>query len=136
MRLPVIDEDVNKIDDETFCKMIDSYMEQGFKYFDTAYPYHNGNSEQALKRCLVERYDRDAYFLADKMPLWFARETADYQKIFDIQLERLGVDYFDFYLLHAMNKERLTETEEKGGFEFVKEKEGGGKNPPHRFFLP
>lgn len=127
MRLPVIDEDVNKIDDETFCKMIDSYMEQGFKYFDTAYPYHNGNSEQALKRCLVERYDRDAYFLADKMPLWFARETADYQKIFDIQLERLGVDYFDFYLLHAMNKERLTETEEKGGFEFVKEKKAEGK---------
>lgn len=127
MRLPVLDGDVNAIDDVTFCKMIDNYMEQGFKYFDTAYPYHNGNSEKAVKRCLVDRYDREQFFLTTKMPLWFTKEYADYQKILDIQMERCGVDYFDFYLLHAMNKERLEETEKLGGFEFVQKMKAEGK---------
>ena len=127
MRLPVMNGEVNHIDDVAFCKMIDTYMEQGFRYFDTAYPYHNGNSESAVKRCLADRYDRDSFFLADKMPVWLVKENADYQKYFDIQLERLGVDYFDFYLLHAMNHERLTETEEKGGFEFLQKMKAEGK---------
>ena len=127
MRLPVLNGDTNAIDDETFRKMIDTYMAQGFKYFDTAYPYHNGNSENAINRCLVKRYDREAFFLADKMPLWFIKEYEDYQKIFDTQLERCGVEYFDFYLLHAVGKERAEETEKIGGFEFVQRMKEEGK---------
>ena len=127
MRLPVIDGKPDVIDDKRFCDMIDSYMEQGFRYFDTAFPYHNQQSESAVKRCLVDRYDRNQFFLATKMPLWFVKENADYQKVFDIQLERCGVDYFDFYLLHAMNKDSAAKTEELGGFEFIQSKKAEGK---------
>ncbi len=127
MRLPVLDNDTEKIDDEAFCKMIDSFMEQGFTYFDTAYPYHNQKSEGAVKRCLVDRYDRDKFLLADKMPGWLIKENADYQKLFDTQLKRCGVEYFDFYLLHAMGKERARETEETGGFAFMQQMKAEGK---------
>lgn len=127
MRLPVINGDTNAIDDARFCAMIDSYMEQGFKYFDTAYPYHNEKSEEAVKRCLVERYDREKFFLATKMPVWLVKETADYEKLFEIQRQRCGVEYFDFYLLHAMNKDRVKEAEEKGGFAFVQRMKEEGK---------
>ncbi len=127
MRLPVVDGNIEQIDDETFCKMIDTYMESGFNYFDTAYPYHNQKSEEAVKRCLVCRYDRDKFLLADKMPVWFVKENADFSKIFNTQLERCGVEYFDFYLLHAMNKDRIKEVEEKGGFEFLQQMKQEGK---------
>ncbi len=127
MRLPILNGKTEQIDDVAFCRMIDSYMEQGFMYFDTAYPYHNQKSEEAVKRCLVQRYDRDKFYLADKMPLWLAKDNADYQKIFDTQLERCGVEYFDFYLLHAMDAERFAETEGKGGFTFVQKMKAKGK---------
>ena len=127
MRLPVLDGDTEKIDDVTVCKMVDYFMEQGFSYFDTAYPYHNQMSEGVVKRCLVERYDRDKFYLADKMPMWLAKETADYEKIFETQLERCGVDYFDFYLLHALYKDRVTEAEKMGAFEFIRKMKEAGK---------
>ena len=66
MRLPVANGNSEEIDDAVFCRMIDRYMEQGFVYFDTAYPYHNQKSEEAVRRCLVERYDRERFLLADK----------------------------------------------------------------------
>lgn len=127
MRLPILGGKTEEIDDAAFCGMIDVYMEQGFVYFDTAYPYHNQKSEEAVRRCLVERYDRDKFFLADKMPVWLVQENSDYQKLFDTQLARCGVDYFDFYLLHAMNRERVLETEKKGGFAFVQRMKAEGK---------
>ena len=127
MRLPVVDGDMERIDDELFCKMIDSFMEQGFTYFDTAYPYHNQKSEGAVKRCLVERYPREKFYLADKMPMWLAKEYADYGKIFKEQLERCGVEYFDFYLLHAMGKDRNAEAEQLGAYKFVQEMKAEGK---------
>ena len=127
MRLPVVDGDMERIDDALFCKMIDSFMEQGFTYFDTAYPYHNQKSESAVKRCLVERYPREKFYLADKMPMWLAKENADYAKIFAEQLERCGVEYFDFYLLHAMGKDRNAEAERLGAYEFVQQMKAEGK---------
>ncbi len=127
MRLPVINGDVKEIDDGRFCAMIDSYLEQGFTYFDTAYPYHEEKSEEAVRRCLVNRYDREAFLLATKMPVWLVKETADYERLFETQRRRCGVDYFDFYLLHAMNRKRLADTEEKGGFAFVEQKKAEGK---------
>ncbi len=127
MRLPVISGDSDQIDEAAFCRMTDTFLEQGFRYFDTAYPYHNGKSEEAVRRCLVERYARDRFLLADKMPVWLTKEYGDYQKIFDEQLARCGVSWFDFYLLHALGKERAAETEKSGGFDFVKKMKEEGK---------
>ena len=127
MRLPVVNGDMEQIDDELFCKMIDTFMEQGFTYVDTAYPYHNQKSEGAVKRCLVDRYPREKFYLADKMPVWNVKEYADYERLFNEQLERCGVEYFDFYLLHAMNKARVEETEKLGGYEFVQKMKAEGK---------
>lgn len=127
MRLPVLNGDNEQIDDAQFCKMIDSFLEQGFMYFDTAYPYHNEKSEAAVRRCLVERHERSSFYLADKMPVWLIKNEEDYERIFQTQLERCGVEYFDFYLLHAMNRERAKETEEMGGFDFVRRMKAEGK---------
>ena len=127
MRLPVMDKDNSTIDEARFCAMIDSFMEQGFQYFDTAYPYHNEKSEEAVRRCLVERYDRKQFLLATKMPVWLVKETEDYERLFETQRKRCGVEYFDYYLLHAMNRERAKETEEKGGFAFMQRMKEEGK---------
>ena len=136
MRLPVTDGSTENINDAAFCEMIDSYIEQGFKYFDTAYPYHNGRSEETVGRCLVQRYARDRFFLASKMPVWLVKEYADYGKYFEEQLKKCQVEYFDFYLLHAMNKDRVKEAENLGGFQFVQNSESGGKDPAYRIFFP
>lgn len=127
MRLPFLNGNNEEIDDEQFCKMVDAYIEQGFCYFDTAFPYHNQKSEAAVKRCLVDRYDRSQYLLADKMPVWLTKEYADYEKYFNMQLERCGVTYFDYYLLHALGADRIKELEEIGGFRFLEEMKAAGK---------
>ncbi len=127
MRLPVLNGKTEDIDDAAVCRMVDAYMEQGFKYFDTAYPYHNQKSEEAVRRCIVERYDRESFFLADKLPVWLIEKEEDCQKYFDIQLERCGVEYFDFYLLHALSKDRVADIEPKGVFEFAQRMKAEGK---------
>ena len=127
MRLPIIGDKAENIDFDTFSKMVDTFMGQGFTYFDTAYPYHNEKSEEAVRKCLVERYPRDSFLLADKMPVWLVKTNEDYQKIFDTQLERTGATYFDFYLLHALNKERFDFLQETGGFEFGTKMKAEGK---------
>ena len=99
MRLP---EKGGKIDMEQLCRMVDAYMQAGMNYFDTAYVYHGGNSEKAIKDALVRRYPRDQFMLATKLPAWCMREPDDRDRIFNEQLERCGVDYFDFYLLHSI----------------------------------
>ena len=141
MRLPIIGDKTENIDFDTFSKMVDTFMGQGFTYFDTAYPYHNEKSEEAVRKCLVERYPRDSFLLADKMPVWLVKTNEDYQKIFDTQLERTGATYFDFYLLHALNKERFDFLQETGGFEFGTKMKAEGKVKNlgfsfHRFLLP
>ena len=82
MRLPIQDGKSECIDLEQFKRMADAYLEKGFVYFDTAYPYHNEKSEEAVKKCVVERYDRDKFLLADKMPVWLVKEEKDYQPVF------------------------------------------------------
>ncbi|MDE6017171.1 MAG: aldo/keto reductase [Acetatifactor sp.] len=120
MRLPLTDpEDVKSIDYEQMCQMVDHFLEQGFVYFDTAYPYHGEQSEGAVKRCLVDRYPRERYVLADKMPILRVKASEEYPRYFEEQLRRCGVEYFDYYLLHNMGKERYTSTLQYGGFEFL-----------------
>ena len=99
MRLPETD---GVIDIDKVCKMVDSYMDAGFTYFDTAYVYHGGNSEKAVKEAIVKRYPRDSFTVATKLPAWCINSFEDRDKIFNEQLERCGVDYFDFYLLHSI----------------------------------
>ena len=99
MRLPEID---GKIDVPRVLGMIDSYMKAGFNYFDTAYVYHGGNSEKAVKELLVKNYPRESYTVATKLPAWSIKCMEDRDRIFNEQLERTGLEYFDYYLLHSL----------------------------------
>ncbi len=99
MRLPKREE---QIDLEQVCRMVDAYMNAGMNYFDTAYVYHGGESEKTVREALTARYPRDSFMLATKLPAWCMKEEADRDRIFSEQLERCGVDYFDFYLLHSV----------------------------------
>ena len=99
MRLP---EQNGKIDLGQVCRMVDAYMESGMNYFDTAYVYHGGNSEKIIKEAIVKRYPRDSFMVATKLPAWCMSKESDRDRIFNEQLERCGVDYFDFYLLHSV----------------------------------
>ncbi len=99
MRLP---ENDGVIDLEKVCKMADAYMAAGFNYFDTAYVYHGGNSEKIVKEAIVKRYPRDSFTVATKLPAWCINSFEDRDRIFNEQLDRCGVDYFDFYLLHSI----------------------------------
>ncbi|MBQ7264503.1 MAG: aldo/keto reductase [Firmicutes bacterium] len=120
MRLPRLDpEDPQSIDIEQYKKMADVFMDRGFCYFDTAYPYHGERSEEALKEAVVRRFPREKLVIADKMPILRVKATEDYQKYFDTQLKRCGVDYFDIYLLHNLGRDRYINTQKYGGFEFI-----------------
>ena len=99
MRLP---ENDGVIDHEHVCRMVDCYMKAGMNYFDTAYVYHGGKSEVAIREALVKRYPRESFKIATKLPAWEMKNEEDVERIFNEQLERLGVDYFDFYLLHSI----------------------------------
>ena len=112
MRLPVLNEKDNAIDLEQVNRMADHFLEQGFTYFDTAYPYHQGFSERAVKSALVERHPRDSFLLADKMPIFRINGPTDAPVIFEEQLEKTGAGYFDLYLLHAMGAERMNTVRE------------------------
>lgn len=120
MRLPLTDRDDPKsIDLEQVKKMADMFVERGFCYFDTAYPYHGEESENAVRKAVTERFPRKDILLADKMPIVRVKSTQDYDKFFNEQIKRCGVDYFDFYLLHNMGRDRYINTERYGGFEFA-----------------
>ena len=121
MRLPLTDhEDPRSVDLAQFRQMADLFLERGFCYFDTAYPYHGGYSEEAVRQCVVERYPRERFLLADKMPILRVTSPEDYDRLFEEQLRRCSVDYFDVYLLHNLGRDRYPSTERFGGFDFLK----------------
>ncbi len=115
MRLPMQGSD---FDMEQIKEMVDRYMAAGFTYFDTAYVYMNGKSEEIAKEAIVERYPRDSFQLATKMPVWMVKKKEDLAELFHTQLERTGAGYFDYYLLHALDHSRAKEMEEMGAWEF------------------
>ena len=128
MRLPVLDEnDRTSIDYELVNKMVDTFMNRGFTYFDTARPYHNGASEIAICKCVSSRYPRDAYFLTDKMTMGLVNKEEDLKKVFDDQLKVCGVEYFDNYLVHNMGEINYRKAQKLGVFEFVKTMKDEGK---------
>ncbi len=118
MRLPQKDD---VIDTVQLNQMVDTYLQNGFTYFDTAYVYHGGKSETAFKAAVVDRYPRESFTIADKLPGWVIHSKEDVQRIFDEQLERTGAGYFDFYLLHNSDANNLKVYDEFGCWEFVQE---------------
>ena len=102
MRLPLCSAEQTDIDMEQFKKMVDLFLERGFTYFDTSYVYHNGESENAIRKALTERHDRNAYQLASKFPTFLNIQDEDkIEAVFQEQLDKCGVTYFDYYLLHS-----------------------------------
>ena len=100
MRLPMIG---TEVDIEQFKEMTDYFIENGFNYFDTAHGYIDGKSEQAIKEALTSRYSRDKYLLTDKLTEPYFNKEEDIRPFFQSQLDACGVEYFDFYLMHAQN---------------------------------
>ena len=125
MRLP-LNED-KKIDLNEFKKMVDYFMENGFNYFDTAHGYLNEQSELAIRECLTKRYKREEYVLTDKLsPNYFSKEE-DIIPLFNKQLECAGVDYFDFYLMHAQQKNNYDQYQKAHAYEVAKKLKEEGK---------
>lgn len=124
MRLPM---DGEKIDMECTKKMVDIFMSKGFTYFDSAYVYIGGTSEVAMKEAIVDRYPRESFQLASKLPVWMCKTREDARKYFLESCERAGVDYFDFYLLHALSQERFEHCEKLGIWEEMKKLKDEGK---------
>ena len=121
MRLPLTDEnDPTSINQELFNETVDIYMEKGFNYFDTSYAYHNGTSEIAIKKAVVERYPRESFKICDKMPTWALTSKDDNEKFVNEMLERLGIDYFDVFFIHNINVPWLELAEKSNTFEYVK----------------
>ena len=117
MRLPVINGNPTDFDYEQLNTMVDTYLEAGYHYFDTSYVYHNGKSEEAVKKSVVERHPRDSFAVATKFPT-FLLKPGDEDKIegyFQEQLDRLGVDYIDYYLLHNFQTRWYDGYDGKGG---------------------
>lgn len=128
MRLPQLEEkDPTKIDMEQFCKMIDLFLERGFTYFDTAYMYHNGVSETVLREALVRRHDRNSFTVTTKLPTMMLKHKEDNERIFQEQLEKVGVDYFDYYLLHCLNTANYAIAQKLDCFDFIVQKKAEGK---------
>ena len=124
MRLQMID---NEVDKNEFNRMIDVFLENGFNYFDTAHGYINGKSETGIRDCLAARYNREDFFLANKLSYWCFEKEEDIVPLFENQLAQCGVDYFDFYLFHCINKEGYSKHKECNSFEIVKKLKEQGK---------
>ena len=124
MRFPQKED--GSIDEVESEKMLDKAIEAGVTYIDTAYPYHNGESEPFVGRVL-KKYNRDSFYLATKLPIWKVETMEDVKATFEEQLNRLQVDYVDFYLLHALSKERWEKILKLGVLDFCKEMKKQGK---------
>ncbi len=125
MRLPRTADD--EIDFETLNRMVDRYFALGGDYFDTAYTYLEGESEKALRKTVVERYPREAFRLADKLPGYKVTAHEQCREFFNEQLERCGVSYFDVYLLHFLNPQNYAIAEKYDEFGFLREIKASGE---------
>lgn len=128
MRLPQLDpDDYSSVDVEAVKRMADTFLKKGFTYFDTAAPYHGGNSEVAFREAVAKRYPRSAYTITDKLSLFMIKKPGDMSGFFQAQLERLGVEYIDYYLLHGLGEPSYRQAEEFHAFEFVRKLKDEGK---------
>ena len=124
MRLPMLGEEV---DIEQTKQMVDKFLQAGFTYFDTAYGYLGGKSEEAVKTALVDRYPRESFQLATKLPAWAGPTTAQEAKdMLKTSLKRTGAGYFDFYLLHNCGDERTAAFDKFGIWDYALEQKEKG----------
>lgn len=127
MRLPVIDGDQSRVDLEKMKELVDAFLCAGGSYFDTAYPYHQGKSEEAFRETVVKRYPRERFTITDKMPMFAVKRAEQLEEIFSEQLERCGVSYFDYYWLHALGSINYQTAEQTDAFAFLTRKKAEGK---------
>lgn len=127
MRLPKNSEDSADIDYDLGIRMLDYAHDQGVTYFDTAWPYHEGQSEVFAGKAIGARWPRNSYKLATKCPVWLMKSKDDVRKTFEEQLLKCQVEYFDFYLMHSLNGERFKAAEEIGIFGVLDEYRRAGK---------
>ncbi|MEG0505610.1 MAG: aldo/keto reductase, partial [Raoultibacter sp.] len=127
MRLPLTNpDDPTSIDMDEFTAMVDAFIEAGGTYFDTAFVYHLGASEAALKTALVDRYPRDSYTIATKCLAWASPSEEEAKSNLATSLERMGLDYIDFYLLHNVGGDRTAKFDAYGMWEFAQQKKAEG----------
>ncbi|MBE6959241.1 MAG: 4Fe-4S dicluster domain-containing protein [Ruminococcaceae bacterium] len=127
MRLPLLDQnDPGSIDFALLQNMVDTFMERGFTYFDTAWMYCGGKSEGAVKEVLTSKYPRDSFTVTSKLPSGALEDKAARDTLFNTQLERTGLDYFDYYLLHAVSGGNLARFEELDCFTWLRDKKEKG----------
>ena len=127
MRLPLLNpEKPDSIDIEQVKQMVDTFLERGFTYFDTAWMYCGFASEPTVKVALVDRHPRDSFTLATKLHAGFIQTKEDRDGIFNQQLEKTGASYFDYYLLHGLEKESYAKMEALDCFEWLKDKKRQG----------
>lgn len=124
MRLPMNGEEV---DQQEFTRMVDTFLEAGFNYFDTARGYLKGKSETAIRECLVKRYPRESFILTDKLTEPYFETEEDIRPFFESQLEACGVSYFDFYLMHAQNAENYKKFQKCHAYETAQRLKEEGK---------
>jgi predicted aldo/keto reductase-like oxidoreductase len=127
MRFPVIDGDSKKIDEEKSSQMLRYAYDNGVNYFDTAYPYHGGESERFVGKFLKEEGIRDKIYLATKLPSWEVKTPEDFDRLFNEQLEKLQTDYIDYYLIHALNPDLWKAVTENGVFEWANRQIAAGR---------
>lgn len=120
MRLPILDGDDGKINEEESIKMIRYAVDNGVNYIDTAYPYHKGTSELLVGKALLNGY-RDRVYLATKMPVWMIENYEDFDKYLNEQLCKLQTDCIDFYLLHGLSSDRWVKLKELNVFKFLEQ---------------
>lgn len=123
MRLPQKNGAIDYAESE---KMLDAALAAGVNYFDTAYVYHAGKSEEVMGS-ILKKYPRDRYYVADKMPVWLPKTRDDLERIFQEQLTRLGLDTIDFYLMHSMTTEHWGYVKKLDMLRFAEEKRAEGK---------
>ncbi|MDO4621486.1 MAG: aldo/keto reductase [Eubacteriales bacterium] len=124
MRLPMKQ---GEVDYETFRRMVDRFMDAGLNYFDTAHGYLDEKSEIAIRECLVRRYPREAFILTNKLSQNYFQKEEDIRPLFEKQLECCGVDYFDFYLMHAQGRGCYDQYQNARAYEVAQELKKEGK---------
>ncbi|QEM69784.1 aldo/keto reductase [Geobacter sp. FeAm09] len=128
MRLPLLNrDDQASVDREAFNTLVDAFLEKGFNYFDTALSYHGFKSEEFVREALVKRHRRDDFLLATKLPPRMLTDEGDHERIFSEQLEKCGVEFFDYYLLHNLGVSAYQQACRYGSFDFVQRKKQEGR---------